>query len=636
MQNFVWGVLSFFVLPLFSFPLIANPSITDVSPCCGPAQGSNLVTITGKGLNGATSVHFGNLAATEFTVISDTSITAIAPISTPGTVDIVISIGDESSSVNFLDRYTFKGNWFAYVSTQNDEIIPINLETNELCNPIPIKGAPYNIAITPDGKKAYIATERGFVFPVNLDTNEVSEPINLPQFSTSIAITTDGKTAFVVSSSTNQVIPIDLTTNTPGEPIPVGNLPIGIALTPDDSFVYVTNAESCDVTPIDLTGVAPTPLKPIRVGNFPVQIAITPNGEKGYVVNAISGSVTPIDILTNKPLESIQGWNFPVDIAISPDGARAYVVDLVASNITPINTLNDTTTPPINIDMDYSPTSIAITPDGQKAYISLIPEFVLTMDLVSEDFIEMMPLDGSPRNITISPDQAPAASFTISNQQTSGKLLKAGSFTNLQFAAGMPIVFDATDSPSPVGTVQKYLWSFGDGTSISTLFPIITHTYQKGGNYLVTLQVINSANTSIFQIYSGRSIQNNGSYIATRSLVVEVTETPPSPVPDPTPAPGLIFPPSYVRGKQVVNRFINQSDRINVITWKRPKNGITPTSYQIYRDKYLSHLLASISADKNLKFEEHNRKKERNYTYYLISIDAAGSRSAPAIITIGG
>ena len=52
--------------------------------------GGTLVTITGTGFTGATAVDFGTTAATDVTVVSDTSITADSPAGT-GVVDVTVT-----------------------------------------------------------------------------------------------------------------------------------------------------------------------------------------------------------------------------------------------------------------------------------------------------------------------------------------------------------------------------------------------------------------------------------------------------------------------------------------------------------------------------------------------------------------
>ncbi|WP_159929643.1 MULTISPECIES: IPT/TIG domain-containing protein [Nocardia] len=65
------------------------PTITSISPTTGPVTGGNSVSITGSGFTGTTAVFFGFLPAPSFTVLSDTQITAVAPVGI-GTVPVIV------------------------------------------------------------------------------------------------------------------------------------------------------------------------------------------------------------------------------------------------------------------------------------------------------------------------------------------------------------------------------------------------------------------------------------------------------------------------------------------------------------------------------------------------------------------
>ena len=70
----------------FTF-VAAAPAVTAISPTSGPSFGGTTVTITGTAFTGATAVDFGTTAATSFTVVNDTTITAVSPAGpgvTPG------------------------------------------------------------------------------------------------------------------------------------------------------------------------------------------------------------------------------------------------------------------------------------------------------------------------------------------------------------------------------------------------------------------------------------------------------------------------------------------------------------------------------------------------------------------------
>jgi len=78
----------------------ASASITSFTPVNGPA--GTVVTITGTNLTGATSVTFGDTAATSFTVVSSTKITATVGNGATGNVTVVTPAGTAS-----LGTFTF-------------------------------------------------------------------------------------------------------------------------------------------------------------------------------------------------------------------------------------------------------------------------------------------------------------------------------------------------------------------------------------------------------------------------------------------------------------------------------------------------------------------------------------------------
>jgi hypothetical protein len=78
----------------------AAPAVTGLNPATGLISGGTSVVISGSGLTGATSVLFGSLAATQFTVNSDTQITATSPaLGTNGTVDVTVTTGYGGTSL---------------------------------------------------------------------------------------------------------------------------------------------------------------------------------------------------------------------------------------------------------------------------------------------------------------------------------------------------------------------------------------------------------------------------------------------------------------------------------------------------------------------------------------------------------
>ncbi|MBV1849340.1 IPT/TIG domain-containing protein [Catellatospora tritici] len=83
------------------------PTITAVAPDHGPVAGGTTVTITGSHFATATAVAFGSTAATTFTIVDDTTITATAPAGSAGDVDVHVTGPGGISAQTDADQYTY-------------------------------------------------------------------------------------------------------------------------------------------------------------------------------------------------------------------------------------------------------------------------------------------------------------------------------------------------------------------------------------------------------------------------------------------------------------------------------------------------------------------------------------------------
>ncbi len=90
-----------------STPTPVAPTVSALSPASGPVAGGTSVTITGSGLTGATAVSFGTVAATSFTVVSDSEITALSPAHAAGPVDVRVTTTAGTSADTAADDYSY-------------------------------------------------------------------------------------------------------------------------------------------------------------------------------------------------------------------------------------------------------------------------------------------------------------------------------------------------------------------------------------------------------------------------------------------------------------------------------------------------------------------------------------------------
>ncbi len=83
------------------------PAITSMSETEGPTAGGQNLTITGTGLTGTTSVHFGTATVSSYQVVTDTQITATTPAHSAAAVNVTVTGPSGTSPTNAASRYTY-------------------------------------------------------------------------------------------------------------------------------------------------------------------------------------------------------------------------------------------------------------------------------------------------------------------------------------------------------------------------------------------------------------------------------------------------------------------------------------------------------------------------------------------------
>lgn len=86
---------------------IKIPGLTKVAPSHGPVAGGTTVHLTGTSFGEVSNVRFGTTPATSFTVDSGTSITAVAPPGTSGSVAVTVVSPAGTSAVTGSTHYTY-------------------------------------------------------------------------------------------------------------------------------------------------------------------------------------------------------------------------------------------------------------------------------------------------------------------------------------------------------------------------------------------------------------------------------------------------------------------------------------------------------------------------------------------------
>ena len=303
--------------------------------------------------------------------------------------------------------------------------------------------------------------------------------------------------------------------------------------------------------------------------------------------------------------------NTPTAIAITPDGSVAYVCTENDDKVTPIHLATHTAGVPIVVG--NAPNAIAITLNGNRAYIiDLVSSFrkIGQVNLITQTAGTQIDLGGTtavPNNcIAITPDQAPTALFT-------------------QTVNGLKVSFDGSASSSPVGSIAKYDWDFGDGHVKTSSQPIVKHTYSSFGTFTATLTVTNTSGTSTRQTFTGQTVSNNGgpSAVFHASVVLR------APLPPPT-----------FTGK--IKKNVHK-EKLSIQTWWKPSPSSKIRSYQVFaRGKKIKTISAHHHKKALIHLSPHSfpssvSEKYRQYIhnkYKIRSIGKGGTVSGFTPLTI--
>jgi DNA-binding beta-propeller fold protein YncE len=315
--------------------------------------------------------------------------------------------------------------------------------------------------------------------------------------------------------------------------VAAGSAPFEVAVSPNGKSVYVTNFSGGNVSEFDVGAggllSAKTPAT-VLAGTQPLGIAVSPDGNSVYVTNFGGGNVSQYDVgagglLSAKTPTAIAAGTAPIGVAVSPDGNSVYVANrgggVSQYNLGAGGVLSAKT--PATVAAGSSPQWVAASPDGRSVYVTNntganVSQYdVGAGGVLSAKTPATVPVGANPDGVVLLPDQGPLAAFSVAVGR-----------------AGSASAFDGSSSSDPDGTIARYDWEFGDGTTLPNGGPTPTHTYAAAGAYTARLTVTDDGGCSSAFVFTGQTALCNGSpaAITTRQLVVGA---PPPPPPDTTP-----------------------------------------------------------------------------------------------------
>mgnify|MGYP001054287063 CR=1 FL=1 len=175
------------------------------------------------------------------------------------------------------------------------------------------------------------------------------------------------------------------------------------------------------------------------------------------------------------------------------------------------------------------------------------------------------------------------------------------SFSPTTGLAPLEVTFDASGSTDPDGTIVRYSWDFGDGSS--GLGQVVSHVYRKSGAFRV-----------------GLTVTDNLGARATKTALIEVMS---------------LQPPLNIRWSTHIDESLFQTSTVTNVTWERnPANdalGVRITLYRIYRrlssETDNDYIAIGEVAGSIYRFIDRMAAANVNYTYTVTALDNQGHES---------
>ena len=347
-------------------------------------------------------------------------------------------------------------------------------------------GGANNLAISPDGKNLYVANFSGD----SIAQYDIGDGGVLCSKSSTTALR-DGAGAFVVAPDGQTAYSANYTDGSVGffTAQPTG-------LRSRDSPLHRLRRD--ERTPERPSGV-PGRHEPVRAGRTD-QVC-------QFDIAAGFARKAPADLGVAGP---------PWGVEIAPDGKHLYTP--LTNDLVEQLAIGDggflAFMTPATVAAGALPRYAAVSPDGKQLYSTnesgpSVSQFDIASDgKLTAKTTASVAAGTSVSGIAVTPNQGPVATFSAAPGPP-----------------GATTEFDATSSSDPDGSVARYDWDFGDGTSLADGGAKPSHTYQSAGTYSVSLGLTDDVGC-FERIYTGKTAVCNAPASALKKNVV-VTSPPP-------------------------------------------------------------------------------------------------------------
>jgi YVTN family beta-propeller protein len=208
--------------------------------------------------------------------------------------------------------------------------------------------------------------------------------------------------AYVGLFKDNAIAVLDTGTNRVQETIPVPHGPHGIVITPDGRKVYVSSDGASTVSVIETQ--TDTIVKSIEVGPNPHGLAISADGRQVLVGAFGTNQVLLIDTSTDQIVRRLP-VPMPHNSALSPDGHMAYVGSQQqgATAVVILDLVRGTQVG--TVPLDKTPRGLTLSPDAQQLYVTVAgTDAVQVVDLARQRVVGQIPVGASPHIVMMLPN----------------------------------------------------------------------------------------------------------------------------------------------------------------------------------------------------------------------------------------
>ena len=208
-----------------------------------------------------------------------------------------------------------------------------------------------------------------------------SKPVVVPYKTPfNLALSPDGKRLYVACESSDSLVVVDTRTRAVITEIAVQNQPHGVCVSPGGGRIFVGNRGSDTVSVIDSHRYAV--LKTIAVGDEPHGLVTNSGGTVLYVANAGSYDISVVDPETGREAKRLSAGRGTWDVRLSLDGGSVFVTNNLShyvkfrepslSEVTVIETGRSTVQDRIMIPGANLVQGIDFSPDGEFALVTLM------------------------------------------------------------------------------------------------------------------------------------------------------------------------------------------------------------------------------------------------------------------------